>query len=298
MQYVFASSVLLCTLLAAGYDEAADPVFSGPQKGEHLSPFVVRQVLGENAGKDWKPIEAAAGRPLLLIFVHDVTRPALGLTRSLIEFAHKRGGDRMLRAVIILTDDTTDAETYVKRIAHALPQNAERCVSLDGKEGPGALGLNRKVSVTVLLAKGSDVTANFALVQPSIQVDAPKIAQAIASLLGDNSAPTAAELGIQQSSEMNKGVLPDEIRNLVRPLIDKNATESDVVKAAKAIEEKMAKNEAIRIEIARISQTIVRSGKLDNYGTEAAQKYLREWSERLNAKDPKSAAEPKRDDKR
>jgi hypothetical protein len=47
--------------------------------------------------------------------------------------------------------------------------------------------------MTVLVGKDDKVTANFALVQPSLQADGPKIAAAIADALGQP-APTAEEL--------------------------------------------------------------------------------------------------------
>ena len=50
----------------------------------------------------------------------------------------------------------------------------------DAHVTPGAYGLNRNVAVTVLVATDRVVSANFALVQPSLEVDAPKIFKSIA----------------------------------------------------------------------------------------------------------------------
>ena len=50
-------------------------------------------------------------------------------------------------------------------------------ISLDGIEGPGNYGLNRKVTLTLLVAKGTKVVANFAIVQPN-ETDAPKVGAA------------------------------------------------------------------------------------------------------------------------
>jgi len=47
------------------------------------------------------------------------------------------------------------------------------------------------VTVTVLVAKDDKVTANFALVQPSVAVDAPKIIEAIVAAVGGK--PLTAE---------------------------------------------------------------------------------------------------------
>ena len=62
-------------------------------------------------------------------------------------------------------------------------------ISVDGAEGPGAYGLNRNVTLTVLAGKGGTVTANYALVQPSVQADAPKILAEVAELVGGEVPP-------------------------------------------------------------------------------------------------------------
>jgi hypothetical protein len=50
------------------------------------------------------------------------------------------------------------------------------------------------MTVTVLVAKDGKVTGNFALVQPSVAADGPKIAEAIAKALGSEKGPTLEEL--------------------------------------------------------------------------------------------------------
>lgn len=65
-------------------------------------------------------------------------------------------------------------------------------VSPDGLEGPGKYGLNSKVELTILMAKEGKVTANFALVQPSVN-DTPAVAEAIVKQVGGK-APTLKEL--------------------------------------------------------------------------------------------------------
>ena len=54
----------------------------------------------------------------------------------------------------------------------------------EGKEGPGSYGLNRNVTLTILVGKEGKVTANFALVQPSTQADLPKILEEVAKVAG------------------------------------------------------------------------------------------------------------------
>jgi hypothetical protein len=163
---------------------ADEPIFSGPQVGEKLPTFQVRGALDETAGKELDFVAQAAGKPLVLIFIHDATRPSIAMTRILSAYTLTRAKDGLATGVVWLDDDATAAESTLKRIRHALTPDAPTGISLDGREGPGNYGLNRNVMLTILVAKDNKVTANFALVQPSIQADLPKILKAITDVVG------------------------------------------------------------------------------------------------------------------
>ena len=75
-----------------------------------------------------------------------------------------------------------------------MPERSSIGVSVDGNEGPGAYGLNRAVTLTILVAKDNIVTANFALVQPSLPADAPRVLGEVVKLIGGK-VPTLEELG-------------------------------------------------------------------------------------------------------
>jgi hypothetical protein len=182
---------LLLAIPAAAEDAAKD--FSGPQKGEAITPFNVRGVLGDKAGEEYDLVKQAKGQPLVLMFVHEVNRPSVGIARVVMNYAASRKKDGLNAGLVLLTADATASEDWAKRASGALPQGVPIGTSTDGIEGPGAYGLNRKVTVTVLVVKDDKVTANFALVQPSVAVDAPKIIEAIVSAVGGK-APTAEEL--------------------------------------------------------------------------------------------------------
>ena len=55
-------------------------------------------------------------------------------------------------------------------------------VSKDGRDGPGAYGLNRTVSQTVILSKGGKVTHNFVFPQGSLYAD-PHVLGGVAELI-------------------------------------------------------------------------------------------------------------------
>jgi hypothetical protein len=184
----------LACLSSPGRAQEPAKEFSGPQVGEKVTPFVIRGVVGERASEDIDLIKNAAGKPLVLFFVHEVTRPSVGLARLILDYASSRKVDGLHAGLVLLSADATASEAWAKRAAGALPRGVPVGISANGAEGPGAYGLNRKVAVTVIIAKDNQVTANFALVQPSIAADAPQIAKAIAEVLGDQQPPTLEQL--------------------------------------------------------------------------------------------------------
>lgn len=169
-----------------------DPVFSGPQPGEKLSPFQLLGVYDDALGKEFDPVADADGKPTLLVFVHKLTRPGVGLTRGLTNYAKSIKEPASYSAIIWLDDDKAKAEQYLTRARGSLNLAVPVGISVDGGEGPGSYGLNRNVELTVLVAKGNEVVANFALIQPSMS-DGVKIAGAFAKTLGKEP-PTAEEL--------------------------------------------------------------------------------------------------------
>jgi len=168
--------------------------FSGPQVGEKLTPFTTKSILGDESGKEIDLVKAAGGKPLLIVFVHERNRPTVGLARLLGLYAATKKEAELTSGIVFLTPDPTMTEEWMKIAKGALPGGVPVGISTDGQEGPGAYGLNRKVQMTILVGKEDKVTANFALVQPSVQADAPKIAQAIVDVLGGGKGPTIEEL--------------------------------------------------------------------------------------------------------
>lgn len=261
---------------------AQEVVFSGPQTKESLVPFQVLSVSASDAGKQVDYVTNAKGKPLLLVFVHDVNRQSISLVRTLTAYSAKRAIDGLQTGVIMLNDDASEAEKNFQRMKHALNAGTPTGISLEGREGPGSYGLNRLVTLTILLSKDDKVVANYALVQPSIQVDLPKIVKSITDLIG-GSVPSMEELigkeGMRAMQGESKGTAaaPD-LGGMVRPLIQKSATEEQVTQVADKIEKAMKDDEAVRREIYRIATAVTGGGKLSDYGTPKAQEYLTKWA--------------------
>ena len=76
-----------------------------------------------------------------------------------------------------------------------------------------------------------------------------------------------------------------KLTSLLRAVIQKSNTDEQVDDAAKAVEEYVESNPAAAKELARITNTVVNSDKLGNYGTEYCQGILKAWAEKFGSKD-------------
>ena len=132
--------------------EKPPTLFSGPQPGESMEAFDVEYAFGDAAGKRLQPIKAAGEKPILLIFVHQLTRPSHALTRALLEFA-KKHQDVLYTNMIFLTDDVTAMRQRLGRVKQIVSSKIPVTIAPQGIEGPGAYGLNRKVTLTILFGK-------------------------------------------------------------------------------------------------------------------------------------------------
>lgn len=275
----FTMKSLLPTLLLIGLATslfaADEPVFSGPQVGEKVGPFEIQLLIGEKKGEKADPVAAAKDAPTLLVFIHKVTRPSIALVRTITDYAATRKKDGLHTATVMLTGDVTETENFVKRASHALPKKNPLGVYTKGAEGPGAYGLNRNVTLTVVVANEGKATANFALIQPSVQADAMKIATAISKTLGDKKPPTMKDLNLGRQQPDATMV---NLRPLIVPLIQKDATPKQVEEAAQAIEAAFKKNPAMKTKVNEIANRIINAGKLENYGTPEAQAWLKKWA--------------------
>jgi hypothetical protein len=292
-------SWIFCAMLIMGQavgTTPSDPVFSGPQKGEKLADFKILGVYDDQAGVKSNYWDQAGDKATLLIFVHELTRPSVAVMRTLSDFAGKHA-DKMYTSVVFLGEDATALEEQLNRARHAMPRGIPVNMSADGAEGPGAYGLNRNVTLTILVSKDRKVTANFALVQPSVQADVPKVLKEVVAIVGGE-VPSIQELGGGRAMQrpMARGGAEGELdlRSLLRPVIQKNATVEQVDAAAKKAEDYFAKHPRAALEAGTIARRIIDADKLENYGTERAQEYLRKWAKAYKA-EPRPKRESKRD---
>lgn len=192
-----------CFVLTIGAAFAQEPVFSGPQAGEAVKPFRALAVTGPNAGKEVQALEAAGAKAQAVVFVHSLERSLLPLLRVIDNYGAARK-DRIETTVVFLTADRAESENRLPLVAQSLRLNSAMLLSLDGIEGPGSFGLNKKCLLTIVGAKDGKATVNFALVQPGI-ADAEKVVAGLAKTCGDENPPPVSELQPQQAGAAMRG---------------------------------------------------------------------------------------------
>lgn len=191
---------LVCLLLfLANRSSAQERVFSGPQPGEKITAFKAKTITGSQAGKETDHIAEFKGSPTVLIFLHGLERSMLPLVRVVDQYTAEKK-DTLKALYVYLDGDRVAAEQRLPQVQQSIRLQWPIALSLDGAEGPGNYGLNKTCLLTILVAKGDIVTANFALVQPGI-ADAPKVIAAIASVIGDANPPNAEALEARRQAQ-------------------------------------------------------------------------------------------------
>lgn len=258
--------------LAGAAAPADEPIFSGPQPKEKITPFKVLCVQGPHAGKEIELVKDNNGEPTLLIFVHEITRPAFQLLRPVDLYASRLSKDGLATHIVWLTADKSETEKYLANARRSLNLKSPVVISLDGLEGPGNYGLNRKVTLTILLAKDNKVAANFAIVQPN-ETDAPKIIEELAKLMGDKKPPTVEDLRkeLGGGTRQDAGGRDPELTALMRKMIQLNNTEEQVKEIADAMMKWAGDDAKKKAELTEYCKQVVQLG----YGSEPARAALK-----------------------
>jgi len=280
-----------------------DAVLSGPQPGEKTPAFKVFD-LASRQEADY--VSEGRGGPAVLVFIHELTRPAAGLMRALDDYGRIKEVRGLRTRFITLTEDRDAAERRMPVVTKSLHLKCPMGISLDGKEGPGAYGLNREVMLTVLVVRGDKVAANFALLSPN-ETDAPRVKAAVDEVLKGYAAPLPsgpdelraevvrlreelavareelaalqlkAEKPAPRRGEMERPKEDEQLVNLCRRLIQKQATQEQLDAAVKDIDAYIGANAEFRKQYAAILTRI-----LDlQYGNERGQAEMRRQLEKL-----------------
>lgn len=161
--------------------------FSGPQPGEKIPSFRVTGMFGDLAGKTIDPVSLAAGKPQVLIFMDESRvglRGLFGVSSAVSQIA-KESDKGLQFSVVLLGDDPAGLSGFIKRFGDRLQDSGVvLTMSPDGRDGPGALGLNRTISMTVVVARDGKVLHNFVFPQSMLYPN-PHVLGAIAAAIGE-----------------------------------------------------------------------------------------------------------------
>ncbi len=283
--------LIIASLLAfapqqdANPQQEHDPIFSGPQVGEPVASFSMTGVFGKEAHENIDLVKRSDGGPLLLIFVHERSRPAIGLSNTLAKFAASLDG-QLTCGICYLTDDSSEARNWMKRFEQYFDKSVSVGIAADGVEGPGQYGLNRNVAVTIVAANQNEVTANFALMQPELQADGQAVIDAVATMMGNDSPPRIAQFLPRRDRNAGNQV-SRELGLLLRQLVNKQATAAEVDEVAKKVDEFLKEHPEQTSPMGALCHRLV-NGE-EPAGTEAAQKYLADWSKKYARMTDKAA---------
>lgn len=176
--------------------DSAQEIFSGPQVGEAIGEAHVWVVPPGDKPSEKQDLQTLAEQgPIAIAFMHEKVRPAFGLARLMSEYATQLKDTHKIQLLfVVLSEDRSSSENWLRLIRKNFKAPTQLAVADGGIEGPGSLGLNRKVVMTILVAKDAKVTANFALTQVTDKVDGPKILKAMSEAAGAGDPPAIGEL--------------------------------------------------------------------------------------------------------
>ena len=182
---------ILMAFFCCATASAEEPVdYSGPQPGEGLPGLEVVDAFELDEEKPYDVIARIGEKPSILVVIHDMLsnksdEPSLGLAYVLTHYAAARKDTGLERSVVFLTDDVAAMKTFLTKIRRALPKRETPiAISTDGLEGPGSWGFNRNLRVTIVISDQGRTTASFALQQPSVNVDTPKVLKELVRVIG------------------------------------------------------------------------------------------------------------------
>ncbi len=263
-----ALTLVAMSLPVSGQEKIEDQkVFSGPQPGEKLPPLKARIIIGQNAGKEVDILSAADGKPVFLIFMNAFGELVNETMRVMTLYAERQEKGDFVTAVVWVTSDPSELEAKLKRAKPHMPKKTPVGISLAGPEGPGAYGLNRHVQMTVLVAKENVVTANFALVQPSIQADSVAVLSELVKVIGGQP-PTLAEVITPRNRQI--------VATRIELMLNKSASDDRVRQLAAVMERFVRSRRDAKIKLGQMSKEIVEGGQFDDRALAIG--YLRKWA--------------------
>src|SRR3954469_8454129 len=104
MRKLLICAVTCFSVVCPAIARADDPV-SGPKVGEVARGFEVEVATGDEAGKTVDLLKNFKDKPVLVIFVSEMTRPGFGLLKLLDKYGRLRQPEGLEVLIVRVTDD-------------------------------------------------------------------------------------------------------------------------------------------------------------------------------------------------
>ena len=167
----------------------ADEPVSGPKVGEPAKAFEIEVATGDEAGKKLDLLATLKDKPVLVIFIGEMTRPGFGLLKLLDKYGRIRQPEGLEVLIVRVTDDAPAAIKHSKILYDLYDVKSTAGVAEGGKAGPKDYNLSDEAQMTVLLVdKQREVLFNLVRRAPDRQ-DFDDVRKAIDKLLGPSPVP-------------------------------------------------------------------------------------------------------------
>lgn len=181
-------SIVIASAFSASIVFADDPK-SGLEVGKPAPGFEVQVATGDDAGKAVDYLKQWDGKPVLIVFVGEMTRPAFSLLRQLDKYGRLRQPDALEVLLVRVTDDADVAVRQSKLYYDSYDVKSPAGVIAEGRGGAKEYGLNADAQMTVLLLdKNHKVSLNVARRAPD-RKDFDEIRKGIDKLIGPSPVP-------------------------------------------------------------------------------------------------------------
>ncbi len=163
--------------------------YSGPQPGETLTGFTVLHLKRNHLQGEFDPVALAAGKPQFIIFIDDSDiGEGIGAFLHTAYWVDKLSQTGLAATVVILTHDRKSEIMFTNMregIWEFFNSTYQIGYAPEGRDGPGAYGLNRNFPLTILIADAEGkVLYNFPFGNIPQDVPDPHVLGALAAVVG------------------------------------------------------------------------------------------------------------------
>jgi hypothetical protein len=158
----FSCSSLLVAFICCPACPAQEPCRSGLQTGQRPGPYAALVATGPYRGQSHCFICETADRPAVIIFARELSEPLGKLTHQLDEALNQYKAADLRAWVTFLSEDQTGLDPQVVRWSQRHATGNVPLAVFEDLGGPPSYRLARDADVTILLAVGQRVVANFA----------------------------------------------------------------------------------------------------------------------------------------